>query len=213
MYVPAHFAADDDAIAQLLANHGAADLVTVSPDGLTATMLPFTYDPLDGPNGSLLGHVAKANTHWRHTVQGEALVIVRGTDHYVSPSWYPSKAEHHKVVPTWNYVAAHVYGTVEWIDDPAWIERVVRGLTDKHEGRLDHGAAWSVDDAPADFIAAQLKAVVGVRVEVTRIEAKVKMSQNRAQADVLGVIDGLDAIGHHDGAASVRAANVDRLGS
>ncbi|MEZ5229401.1 MAG: FMN-binding negative transcriptional regulator [Acidimicrobiales bacterium] len=212
MYVPAHFAADDDAIAQLLANHGAADLVTVSPDGLTATMLPFTYDPLDGPNGSLLGHVAKANTHWRHTVQGEALVIVRGTDHYVSPSWYPSKAEHHKVVPTWNYVAAHVYGTVEWIDDPAWIERVerpdrqARGPTRPRRRGASTMLRPTSHRRPAEGSG-------GREVEVPRIEAKVKMSQNRAQADVLGVIDGLDAIEHHDGAASVRAANVDRLGS
>lgn len=192
MYVPGHFAADDNDIHRLLAEHGAADLVTVTDEGMAATLLPFLFDPDDGPHGSLLGHIARANEHWRRPVEGEALVIVRGPDAYVSPSWYPSKAEHHRVVPTWNYITAHVYGDVEFIDgDSAFVADVVRRLTDKHEANLGDGEPWSVDDAPAEFIEAQLKAVVGVRLTISRIEAKVKMSQNRPAADAAGVVHAL----------------------
>ena len=110
MYVPAHFAADEAAVHELLARHGAADLVTVTPEGLLATPLPFVYDPGAGERGALLGHLARNNGQWKAPVQGEALVIVRGPDAYVSPSWYAAKAEHGRVVPTWNYVTAHVSG-------------------------------------------------------------------------------------------------------
>ena len=115
MYVPAHFAPDDEAVRELLTGHGAADLITTTADGLAATMLPFIYDA-DG--GTLRGHLARNNDQWRRPVLGEALVIVRGPDAYVSPSWYVTKAEHGRVVPTWNYVTAHVYGRLVVHDDP-----------------------------------------------------------------------------------------------
>ena len=209
MYVPAHFAADDAAVRDLLTHHGAADLVTVTDDGLVVTLLPFAYDPDDGPNGALLGHVARNNDQWRRPARGEALVIVRGPDSYVSPQWYASKAEHGRVVPTWNYVTAHVHGTVEWHDDPGFVEDVVRRLTTKHETVLG-GHPWSVDDAPRAFVEGQLRAVVGVRVAITRVEAKLKLSQNRPEADVAGVVAGLAARGDLAGADAVRAANADR---
>lgn len=191
MYVPAHFGPPSPAaVRDLLDRHGAADLVTATADGLLATLLPFLHDPApDGAPGVLRGHVARNNDQWRRAATGDALVIVRGPDAYVSPSWYASKAEHGRVVPTWNYVTAHVYGEFVVHDDAAWTEQVVRDLTAKHEGGRSPG--WSVDDAPERYIAGQLRAIVGVEVVISRVEAKWKLSQNRSAADVDGVIDAL----------------------
>jgi len=122
MYVPAHFAAQDTEVRELLTHHGAADLVTATPSGLTATLIPFVYDPTVGKHGALLGHLARNNDQWRQQVIGDALVIVRGPDAYVSPSWYASTADHGRVVPTWNYVTAHVYGQLVIHDDPEWVD-------------------------------------------------------------------------------------------
>jgi transcriptional regulator len=205
MYVPAHFAMDEPAVRNLLVHHGAADLVTATPDGLLATLLPFVFDPDAGEHGALLGHVARNNEQWRREVIGEALVVVRGPDAYVSPGWYASKTEHGRVVPTWNYVSAHVYGDLVVHDDPAWVEALVRRLTGKHEASMPH--PWSVDDAPPPFVAGQLRAIVGVELRITRIEAKAKLSQNRPEADVEGVVAGLEGRGDHAGAEAVRAAN------
>jgi len=148
MYVPTHFAADPETVRDLLLHQGASDLVTATSDGLVATLLPFVYDPSVGAHGALLGHVARNNDQWRLPALGQALVIVRGPDAYVSPSWYATKAEHGRVVPTWNYVTAHVYGDLVVYDDPAWVESLVRRLTDRHEVREPR--PWSVDDAPAE---------------------------------------------------------------
>jgi transcriptional regulator len=208
MYVPAHFAADDAAVTGLLTRHGAADLITVTERGLLATMLPFIYDPGAGEHGALLGHLARNNDQWKTPALGEALVIVRGPDAYISPSWYPSKAEHGRVVPTWNYVTAHVYGRLVVHDDPSWVESIVRRLTGKHEAAS--ARPWSVDDAPAKYVAGQLRAIVGVEVEISRIEAKAKLSQNRPEADVDGVIDGLRARGDDRSAAAVTQARTVR---
>jgi transcriptional regulator len=202
MYVPEHFAATDEDVAQLLANHGAADLVTVTDTGLTATLLPFVHD-IDA--GSLLGHVARNNDQWSRPALDEALVIVRGPDAYVSPAWYAAKAEHGRVVPTWNYVTAHVYGRLVVHDDPQWVEALVRRLTERHEARSTH--PWSVDDAPRAYIEGQLRAIVGVEVVISRIEAKVKLSQNRPAADIPGVVAGLEARGDTAIAEAVREAN------
>jgi len=137
--------------------------------------------------------VARNNDQWRQQVLGEALVIVRGPGAYVSPSWYASKAEHGRVVPTWNYVTAHVYGRLIMHDDPDWVGALVRRLTDRHEA--DNPLRWSVDDAPASFVAGQLRAIVGVELVISRVEAKAKLSQNRPAADIDGVITGLEARG------------------
>ena len=207
MYVPKHFAPpDDEAVRELLRQHGAADLVTSTDQGLRATLLPFVLDESggDGPD-RLLGHVARTNEHWQLPALGEALVIVRGPDAYVSPSWYATKREHGRVVPTWNYVTAHVHGRLVVHDDPVWVEALVRRLTAKHEGHREH--PWSVDDAPPPYVAGQLRAIVGIEVEVTRVEAKWKLSQNRPEADQQGVVAGLDAepgAGSHAVAAAIR---------
>lgn len=205
MYVQAQFAPDTDDVRQLLTNHGAADLVTSTSSGLLATLLPFVFEPESGERGALFGHFARNNEQWREPVIGEALAIVRGPDAYVSPTWYPSKSEHGRVVPTWNYVTAHVYGELVVHDDVEWLDRLVRRLTEKHEA--DNQPPWSVDDAPSKFIAGQLRAIVGVELRITRVEAKFKLSQNRPENDVDGVIAGLTAQGAHDAAAAVRTAN------
>jgi len=191
MYIPAHFAPDEATVQELLRNHGAADLVTVTAEGLVATMLPFVYVPgaADGELGSLQGHVARNNPQWKLPATGDALVIVRGPDAYITPSWYASKAEHGRVVPTWNYVTAHVYGRFVVHDDPEWTEDLVRRLTAKHEAYREH--PWSVDDAPRAFVEGQLRAIVGLELLISRIEAKAKLSQNRPPADVERVIAGL----------------------
>ncbi|WP_352300292.1 FMN-binding negative transcriptional regulator [Kineosporia sp. NBRC 101731] len=201
MYVPTHFAADDEQVSDLLHRHGAADLITPTAQGLIATLLPLLFEPATGGPGALLGHVARNNPHWQQPATGESLVIVRGPDHYVTPSWYASKAEHGRVVPTWNYLTAHVYGELVWHDDPAWLDSLVRRLTDKHEAGREQ--PWKVDDAPPSFVAGQLRAVVGVEMRITRIEAKSKFSQNRPEADRKGVAAGLLAGGDVDGARAV----------
>ena len=192
MYVPDHFAAPGDAaVAELLAQHGAADLITATDSGLLATLLPFSYDPNRGERGALLGHVARNNDQWRLPAIGEALVIVRGPDAYVSPTWYASTAEHGRVVPTWNYITAHVYGNLIVHDDVAWLSALVRRLTEKHEsGKTPR---WSVDDAPGSYISGQLRAIVGMEIAITRVEAKWKLSQNRSAADAEGVVTALQA--------------------
>ncbi len=216
MYIPGHFAADEAAVHDLLAKHGAADLITLTADGLLASMLPFAYEPAAGERGALYGHVARNNDQWRRPALGESLAIVRGPDAYVSPSWYAAKAEHGRVVPTWNYVTAHVYGRLLVHDDPAWVEDVVRRLTAKHEAaRLtapDQPPGWSVDDAPRAFIEGQLRAIVGLELQITRIEAKAKLSQNRPVGDVAGIVAGMSARGDQRSAAAVESANQKRVG-
>jgi transcriptional regulator len=229
MYVPAHFAVDEAAVRDLLARHGAADLVTLTDEGLVATMLPFAYVP-DGVTGngsaglgsagrgvagngsaglgSLHGHVARNNPQWKLPARGEALAIVRGPDAYISPTFYASKAEHGRVVPTWNYVTAHVYGELIVHDDAEWTESVVRRLTEKHEAGNEH--PWSVDDAPRAFIDGQLRAIVGIELVISRIEAKAKLSQNRSVDDVAGVIAGLRDRGDTRSADLVEHANAGR---
>jgi transcriptional regulator len=203
MYVPAHFAMNEAAVQRMLAAPGAADLVTATPSGLQATLLPFVYDPDVGEHGALLGHLARSNDQWRAEVLGEALVILRGPDAYVSPGWYPSKAEHGRVVPTWNYVTVHVHGRLVVHDDPQWVDALVRRLTNQHEA--ERSAPWSVDDAPSAYVAGQLRAIVGVELVITRIEAKAKLSQNRPAADIDGVVAGLTARGDLASADAVRA--------
>jgi len=215
MYIPTHFAVAETSVHELLAKHGAADLITLTEDGLLATMLPFAYEPSVGEQGVLYGHVARNNDQWRKPARGESLAIVRGPDAYVSPSWYAAKAEHGRVVPTWNYVTAHVYGRLVVHDDPIWVEGVVRRLTAKHEAaRLaspGQAMPWSVDDAPRKFIEGQLRAIVGLELQITRIEAKAKLSQNRPVGDIAGIVAGLSARGDDRNSAAVEHANADRV--
>ena len=209
MYVPDHFRPTDDEVADLLTHLRAADLVTVTARGLMATLLPLIYDrpgsrPGAGPLGALRGHVARNNDQWRESPLGEAMVIARGPDAYISPSWYATKREHGRVVPTWNYITAHIHGVLVIHDDPAWVEANVRALTAKYEAGRE--PAWSVDDAPPTYIAGQLRAIVGVELLITRVEAKFKLSQNRSEADVDGAIAGLYEQQETAMASAMRAA-------
>jgi transcriptional regulator len=195
MYIPPAFKDDDiDNIRAAIRDARLANLVTSTADGLVATPLPLLLDENEGPHGTLYGHVAKANPQWRMPPIGEALAIFMGPEAYVTPSWYVTKQETGKVVPTWNYIAVHAYGPVEFFQDSERLLDVVTRLTNRHEKpRAD---PWAVGDAPADFIAAQLRGIVGVRIPVTRFESKRKMSQNRPAGDRLGVAAGLAASEH-----------------
>ncbi|WP_026555012.1 FMN-binding negative transcriptional regulator [Arthrobacter sp. 35W] len=205
MYTPEHFAAGPEAIQELLRAPGAANLVTTTAQGLLATLLPFVYDPSIGEHGALHAHLARNNAQCMEPSIGESLAIIQGPDAYISPSWYASKAEHGRVVPTWNYATAHVYGTLTIHDDPLWLGRHVRALTALHEAGAEH--PWTVEDAPERFIAGQLRAIVGVELVITRIEAKTKLSQNRPDGDIAGVVDGLRRAGEAGMAAAVEQAN------
>jgi transcriptional regulator len=208
MYTPAHFAASPDAIQDLLTRPAAANLVTATPQGILATLLPLIYEPSIGEHGALHGHVARNNPQWSAPALGESLAILQGADAYVSPSWYPSKSEHGRVVPTWNYSTAHVYGRLVVHEDTAWLGSHVRRLTDVHEAGADR--PWSVDDAPERFLSGQLRAIVGVELIISRIEGKTKLSQNRTDADISGVVAGLCAGGQREMASDVERARRDR---
>jgi transcriptional regulator len=190
MYLPPHFKIDDlPAIHTAMRASRLATLVTATPDGLIATPLPLILDETEGEHGTLYGHVARPNPQWKTPMIGEAMAIFTGPDAYVTPSWYAAKAEHGKVVPTWNYVAVHAYGTAEFFEDADRLLAVVTRLTNLYEQSREK--AWQVTDAPSDFIKAQLRGIVGFRMPITRIDAKRKMSQNRKLEDRVGVVAGL----------------------
>lgn len=197
MYLPDHFAADDAETADLLAQARFGALVSHGPDGLYATHLPFIHD---AATGRLCGHVARVNPHRSMHDGGEVLVIFQGPDAYVSPGWYPSKADDPRVVPTWNYQALHVHGRLAWRDEIDWIVGNVTALTELFEaGRAE---PWRVSDAPADYVRALARGVIGVEIAITRVEGKRKLSQNRSAADRQGVIDGLTALDAEDRVAA-----------
>lgn len=191
MYVPRAFAVDDVPILhqQMLATPLPV-LVTHASQGLIASHVPLLLNPDEGPYGTLYGHLARANPHCKALAEGvENLVIFAGEQAYISPSFYPSKAEHGKAVPTWNYLAVHAYGTAEVFDDAERLLALVSRLSNKHEA--DRSDPWSVSDAPADYIDSMLKAIVGFRLPVTRLLGKRKLSQNRSIKDQTGVREGL----------------------
>ena len=191
MYVPRAFAVDDVPILhqQMLATPLPV-LVTHTSQGLIASHVPLLLNPDEGPYGTLYGHLARANPHCKALAEGvENLVIFAGEQAYISPSFYPSKAEHGKAVPTWNYLAVHAYGTAEVFDDAERLLALVSRLSNKHEA--DRSDPWSVSDAPADYIDSMLKAIVGFRLPITRLDGKRKLSQNRDAPDQAGVRKGL----------------------
>ena len=193
MYIPSTNAEHSpEVIFDFIEAHPLGILVTDSAEGLFATHLPLLLDRTRGAHGTLQGHVARANRqHAISAPETEALVIFSGADAYISPSFYPSKAEHGKVVPTWNYVAVHAYGRLQFNAGPDFLRRHVGRLTTHHEAT--RATPWSVEDAPVDYIDQMLRAIVGVEIEITRLEGKWKMSQNRSAADIDGVVAGLGA--------------------
>jgi transcriptional regulator len=185
MYIPTQFRIEHlPDIHAVIRAARLANLVTMGPDGLVATPLPVLLSADEGEYGTLYAHVAKANPQWRTGGQ-EGLVMFMGPDAYVTPSWYVTKQMNGKVVPTWNYAAVHAYGPVEFFEDADRLLALVTRLTDHHE--KPRTAPWAVSDAPPAFIQSQLKGIVGVRIPITRIEGKQKMSQNRTPEDRAGV--------------------------
>ena len=191
MYVPRLFSEDRvPVLHETIRQIGLGTLVTMGPGGLVASHVPMLVEAEPEPYGTLIGHLARANPHWQDFAAGtEALAMFLGPEAYISPAWYPTKAETGKVVPTWNYASVHATGPIELVEDEAGLLDIVTRLTATHEA--GRAAPWQVSDAPAEFVAGMLKAIVGFRIKVARLEGKWKMSQNRPPADRAGVVEGL----------------------
>jgi transcriptional regulator len=209
MYVPNHF--KEDRVPELHAEIrriAVGTLITNSADGMEASHIPMLIDPEPTPYGTLRGHIARGNGQWKRAASGgEALVTFLGPDAYVTPNWFPSKRETGKVVPTWNYIAIHAYGPLHFFEDKAPLLDIVTRLTQTHEGKRlgKNPGPWAVTDAPADYIDAMLKAIVGFELPIARLEGKWKLSQNKSAADIAGIRDGLAAEPDEDAAALARA--------
>ena len=191
MYIPASFNESRlEKLHELIVSYPLGLLVTHGSNGLDASPIPFLLYPDEGEHGVLRAHLAKANPHWKSLAgQAECLIVFQGPEGYVTPSWYPSKTETHKAVPTWNYATVHVWGSPQVIEDAAWLRRQVDDLTAFHE--RPRPQPWSVSDAPAEYITNQMKAIIGIEIPISRIEGKWKMSQNKDKADREGVINGM----------------------
>ena len=189
MYLPRHFEQSDPAaLATLMREHPLATLVVPAPSGPSADLIPLEFHAGAGSQGVLRGHVARANPLWQR--QGDqVLAVFHGPQAYISPGWYASKREHSKVVPTWNYTMVQVRGTLRAIDNAPWLRELVGQLTEHHEA--DQAQPWAVTDAPEDFVGQMLRAIVGIEIDITSIVGKWKVSQNRSEADRLGVAEGL----------------------
>jgi transcriptional regulator len=203
MYMPPAFRNEDrDSIHATIRAARLANLVTATAEGPQVSPLPLLLDPGEGENGTLYGHLARANPQWRLPVIGEAVAVFMGPDGYVTPSWYETKKETGKVVPTWNYVTVQAHGPAEFFENAERLLGLVTRLTRHHEG--ERAAPWEVSDAPSDYIAAQLRGIVGLRIPITRLEGKMKMSQNRSEADRRGVAAGLGQSERAEERASAR---------
>jgi len=205
MYIPKAFEVTDlSTLHEFIETYTFGTLVTVAGEQPVATRLPLILDRARGRQGSLLGHVARANPQWQRVEPGiEVLAIFLGPNTYITPSWYPTKQQNGKVVPTWNYLAIHAYGTLSFFDDPAELRAHVSQMTGTHESA--RAAPWAVSDAPESFVQGMLRAIVGFKLRITRLEGKWKMSQNRPAQDVTGVLEGL---AREDGEAHEAVAEI-----
>ena len=187
MYLPSHFEQHDpETLHALMREHPLATLVSVQADGPTADHIPLEFD---AATRTLRGHVARANPLWREAAGQAVLAVFCGPQAYVTPSWYPSKAATHKVVPTWNYTVVHAHGTLQAVEDAPWLHDLVSRLTRHHES--PRAQPWAVADAPDDYVQPMLRAIVGIQIPVDRLVGKWKVSQNRSPADRQGVARGL----------------------
>ncbi|HTI81985.1 MAG TPA: FMN-binding negative transcriptional regulator [Acetobacteraceae bacterium] len=201
MYVPPLFKEDRiDVLHDAIRSTGLATLITNTAGGLIASHVPMLLDTAPAPYGTLIGHLARPNPQARGAI-GEALAIFQGSEAYITPSWYATKRENGKVVPTWNYVAIHAYGSVEFFNDRERLRDVVTRLTERQESLRSE--PWAVTDAPDDFVDMMLKGIVGFAMPITRLEGKWKMSQNRPAEDRSGVVAGLEEDGRADVAALI----------
>ncbi len=207
MYRPAHFEENrTEVLHALMQAHPLAQLVTHGAEGLDANPLPFELDSTAGPLGTLRAHVARANPVWQQAGDAPVLVIFQAVDGYISPNWYPSKPEHHRHVPTWNYQVVHAHGVLKVRDDERFLRGLVGRLTREHEQRAQQARPWRMGDSAPDFIDGMLKAIVGIEVEVTRLVGKFKLGQNREARDLEGAATGLDGLGQQDLAQAMRSA-------
>jgi len=213
MYVPEAFAETRlPVLHAAMRACGLPILVSVTASGPVATHVPLLLEAGEGPFGTLYGHVARANTQWREALAAlPSLVIFPGPDGYVSPSWYAAKAEHGRVVPTWNYVTVHATGSAGFFEDAAQLHDLVDRLTRRHEA--GRARPWAVGDAPADFVAGQLRAIVGLRLPISGLQGKWKLGQNRSAADQAGLLAGYDAAPGADYAALAAVTRAARAGS
>ena len=203
MYTPEHFRVRDPAaLHRIMADHPLGVLVTAQGGALDANHLPFELDPAAGPLGTLRAHVARANPLWQQG-DGDVLVIFRGNESYISPNWYPSKHETHRLVPTWNYEVVHVHGRLVVRDDERYLRGVLARLTRTHEAQ--EARPWKMGDSPASYIDTMLRAVVGIEITIAAIEGKSKLSQNREPRDVQGAADALRGRGQADLAQAMQA--------
>ncbi len=196
MYIPKHFEETDLGTLQaLIASHPLATWVTQGPTELIANHIPFTLDASRGPWGTLVGHVARANPIWKEfSNQANSILAFQGPETYITPSWYPSKKEHGKVVPTWNYAVVHAHGIPQAFEDATSLLRIVNFLTNTHEGQMqarNGKTPWQVSDAPSDYIDSMLNAIVGIEIPIARLEGKWKVGQNRPKTERDGVVAGL----------------------
>jgi transcriptional regulator len=207
LYVPPHFREDRVPVLHAaIRGIRLATLVTAGPDGPVASHVPMILDPEPAPFGTLRGHLARANPQGRGAVPDlSALAVFLGPEAYVTPAWYPTKAQTHKVVPTWNYVAVHAAGTLRWFDDPDRLLALVTELTETQE--VGRSAPWAVSDAPADYIKSMLKGIIGFDLAIARLDGKWKLSQNRTADDRAGVAAGLADEGESEVAALVTASS------
>jgi len=202
VYIPRHFKASDEAAQEFLSHIESGHIVSNSEKGLISTLIPLIYNQ---ETNAFLGHIAKQNDQASLASNQEALLISVLNETYISPNWYASKAEHHKVVPTWDYMLIHAYGELVIHNEADWILKQVTRLTNRFE--KDQPKPWSVDQAPTDYVEGQIRAIVGIELKLSRIEVSFKMSQNKSEADLDGVIAGLTKAGK-----SAIAAEIEKLG-
>lgn len=207
MYLPTAFEENrPDALHALIVAHPLGTLVSHGPEGLDANHIPFELDAAAGPHGVLRAHVARANPVWQQAGDRPVMAVFQASEAYISPSWYLSKAEHHRHVPTWNYAVVHVHGVLRVRDDERFLRGLLARLTRDHEARSQQARPWKMGDAPTDYIDGLLKLIVGIEIEITRVVGKSKLGQNREARDLEGAAAGLEALGRHDVARAMRGA-------
>ena len=191
MYTPKYHAlTDTSAMQSHIEQYALGAWVCTSDSRLTANHIPFVLDRQHGSHGRLLGHVSRANPVWRNLAKGvPSVVMFMGPNAYITPAWYPSKQTHGKVVPTWNYVAVHAHGVARAVEEPSWVLDMLNRLTDAQE--LGHSNRWRVSDAPADYVARKLRAIVGIEITIDQLEGRLKVSQDEEREDRLGTVEGL----------------------
>lgn len=204
MYLPAHFAETrPEELARIMCKHPLGMLVTHSSAGLDADHIPFEFDASAGPLGCLSAHIARANPLWQRCPTGTPVMVVfRGAEAYISPTWYPSKHETHRQVPTWNYEVVQAHGLITIRDDERFVRGIVARLTRQHEAAEPQ--PWKMGDSAPEYIDGMLKNIVGIEIAISSLVGKVKLSQNKEARDRLGAAEALDARGHGDVALAMR---------